>query len=128
MKRCGITVRLWRLLAVLWDGDTLTVGQIAELIVIEQSSTTRLIDRALASGFVTKEVDPSDRRRVVVRMTDVGRAHIADLIDDALRADAIVSAEYDAAETEKPKAALGLLIQFFDSRDSRDAPLLEQLG
>lgn len=119
LKRRGVPVRRWRLLGLLWDREGMTIGELAKGILIEQSSTTRLVDRAAADGLVEKYTDASDRRRVRVRITQAGRDHIADLVDDAARADKAIAAEIDAAlgahATARIKTELRDLIARFDA-------------
>jgi len=114
LKRRGVPVRRWRLLGLLWDRREMTIGELARGILIEQSSTTRLVDRAAAEGLVEKFADADDRRRVRVRITPAGRDYIADLVAEAARTDRAMSAEIDAAldadATERLKGELRDLI------------------
>lgn len=48
------------------DGPV-TAGQIAELTGLTSGSASRLIDRLVKGGYVTRTPDPEDRRRVLVR-------------------------------------------------------------
>jgi len=114
LKRRGVPVRRWRLLGLLWDREEMTIGELARGILIEQSSTTRLVDRAASDGLVEKRIDARDRRRVRVRITPEGRDYIADLVADAARTDRAIAAEIDAAvdtdATERLKSELRALI------------------
>jgi DNA-binding MarR family transcriptional regulator len=47
---------------------------LAEASNVTRAAMTSRLDRLVASGLVTREVDPLDRRRVVVRPTTAGRA------------------------------------------------------
>jgi len=116
LKNRGIPVRRWRLLALLWDGGAMTIGALSRSILIEQSSTTRLVDRAAADGLVEKRADASDRRRVHVNITPAGRDYIADLIRDAAQADEAIAGEIDPVTTRSLKAELRELIDRFDRR------------
>jgi DNA-binding MarR family transcriptional regulator len=51
-----------------------TPAQLAEASSVTRAAMTSRLDRLVASGLVTREVDPLDRRRVVVRPTTAGRA------------------------------------------------------
>ncbi len=53
------------------------LSDISVHLLIDKSSTTRLIDRLSALGFVTRVADPSDRRVQRIMMTARGRAHLA---------------------------------------------------
>jgi DNA-binding MarR family transcriptional regulator len=44
------------------------VRQLAELMGVTTGAATRLVDRLERGGFVRRESDPSDRRRVVLRL------------------------------------------------------------
>lgn len=55
-----------------------TTGRIADLTGLTTGSATRLVDRLERAGYVTRERDPGDRRRVLVttvpgRMAEFGR-------------------------------------------------------
>ena len=50
-----------------------TPAQLAEAAKVTRAAMTSRLDRLVASGLVTREVDPQDRRRVVVRPTAAGR-------------------------------------------------------
>jgi DNA-binding MarR family transcriptional regulator len=44
-----------------------TTGQIAELTGLTSGSASRLVDRLVKAGYVTRQRDTSDRRRVLVQ-------------------------------------------------------------
>ena len=50
-----------------------TPAQLAEANRVTRAAMTSRLDRLVASGLVTRDVDPLDRRRVVVRPTAAGR-------------------------------------------------------
>jgi DNA-binding MarR family transcriptional regulator len=50
-----------------------TPAQLAEATSVTRAGMTSRLDRLVESGLVTREVDPLDRRRVVVRPTTAGR-------------------------------------------------------
>jgi DNA-binding MarR family transcriptional regulator len=51
-----------------------TPAQLAEVTNVTRAGMTSRLDRLVSSGLVTREVDPLDRRRVVVRPSAQGRA------------------------------------------------------
>ena len=80
--------------AVPTDGDDLTASRFAALVSVEQfgpltlgelaameqvqpPSMTRIVAALEEHGFVTREVDPSDRRIARVAITPVGRSMLA---------------------------------------------------
>jgi DNA-binding MarR family transcriptional regulator len=48
------------------ETEPLTTGQLAELTGLTTGSATRLVDRLERAGFVVRQRDPRDRRRVFV--------------------------------------------------------------
>lgn len=70
-----------------------TPAQLADDCGVTRAAMTSRIDRLLARGHVTREVDPTDRRRVIVRSTDSGKALWEKGIRDGIeREQAILSA------------------------------------
>jgi len=49
------------------------MSAVARFLGLEKGSFTPIANRLLEWGFVTREVDPEDRRRQVLRLTDPGR-------------------------------------------------------
>ena len=50
-----------------------TPAQLADATHVTRAAMTSRLDRLVAAGLVTREVDPTDRRRVLVRPTAKGR-------------------------------------------------------
>ena len=57
-----------------------TPAQLAETCHVTRAAMTSRIDRLAEAGFVTRQVDPVDRRRVIVRPTSSGRARWTELV------------------------------------------------
>lgn len=50
-----------------------TPAQLAETSNVTRAAMTSRLDRLVESGLITREVDPLDRRRVIIRPTAAGR-------------------------------------------------------
>lgn len=48
----------------------MTVGKLAERLLIAPHSATELVSRLVAAGYVTRHVDPADRRRQTLALTE----------------------------------------------------------
>jgi DNA-binding MarR family transcriptional regulator len=57
-------------LDILGQEGTLTAGQLAQRTGLSSGAMTTAIDRLESAGFARRRRDPSDRRRVVVELTD----------------------------------------------------------
>lgn len=71
-RRHGISPTLARLLVAL-DGAAPTINALGELLDLDKSSTSGLVDRAQRRGLVRRIPSQIDRRAVRVRLTDSGR-------------------------------------------------------
>lgn len=69
-----ITVAQWSALIALYHGDATTPLGLAEFIDIDPGAATRLIDRLVAKGLLTRDSDPDDRRSVRLALTEKARA------------------------------------------------------
>lgn len=61
-----------RLLGAVRHG-VLTAGQVAEAVHLSPAAASTAIQRLVARGYLTREPDPSDRRRAVVALTPTAR-------------------------------------------------------
>src|SRR6185436_997645 len=57
-------------------GEPLTAGRLAVLTGLTTGAVTGVVDRLEEGGFVRRERDPGDRRRVIVRLVSRGQADI----------------------------------------------------
>lgn len=74
----GASMIQTRLLGVLRDREP-TMNELARLLSLDKSSATGLVDRAERRGLVERRPSSSDRRVVLVRLTDEGRALVAEV-------------------------------------------------
>lgn len=64
------------------EGEPLTTGQVAELTGLTSGSATRLVDRLERGGYVRRERDTHDRRRVLVHVIPERLAEFTAMWDD----------------------------------------------
>lgn len=60
-------------------GQPMTVGDLAERLIIRHHSAVELVDRMVRSGFLRRRTDASDRRRAILMLTAAGERVLADL-------------------------------------------------
>lgn len=58
-------------------GNPANMSLIQERMLAKTSNTTRLVDKLLLKGFVTREVCPDNRRKIEVMITESGLALLA---------------------------------------------------
>lgn len=61
------------LLAIREDGAGYSQRELADMLVVDRSNVTGLLDRMETAGWVRREDDPTDRRVYRVKLTPVGR-------------------------------------------------------
>jgi DNA-binding MarR family transcriptional regulator len=61
-------------LGILADADSqLAPSEIAERLILSRASVTSLLDTLEASGYVRRTAHPTDRRMLLIELTDAGR-------------------------------------------------------
>ncbi|MET0296025.1 MAG: MarR family winged helix-turn-helix transcriptional regulator [Microbacterium sp.] len=75
MGRFAARFRLLEALAA--ASDPLSVSELAERIGVDQPRASRLVQAAVAEGFVRREANAADARRTDIVLTDQGRAVVA---------------------------------------------------
>jgi homoprotocatechuate degradation regulator HpaR len=68
----GLTEQQWRVLRVLWEGDDITIRQLAEVTLIPAPSLVGIVDRLERDGLVARQRLTTDRRKVNVAVTQAG--------------------------------------------------------
>jgi DNA-binding MarR family transcriptional regulator len=58
------------------DADWLSVGQIADRLLIRHHTAVELVDRLVNLGFVSRETDSVDARRIQVHVTKAGEERL----------------------------------------------------
>src|SRR3954453_20594321 len=80
-RRCQVTPQWYTVLLLIKgaaDGsERSTVGELAVALHRPQTTVTDLGRRAERAGLVERTVDPSDRRRSMLRLTDEGEQRLA---------------------------------------------------
>jgi len=106
----AVTLPQFRLLAVLADLGPVPSGQAARALGLDPSTVTRLADRMVAAGRVTRGTDPQHRGVVTLELTTSGRGLVA--AADAWRRQELarILDRLPASEQEAVTAALGLLV------------------
>lgn len=64
-------------LFVLTEKNMLPMGDLSAILELDKSAITRLVDRLETAGFVTREMDPADRRQYKISITPSGTSEAA---------------------------------------------------
>lgn len=96
----GLTVDQWRVLHLLADGSGRTMSAIAAAVAVPGPTLTKVVDRLVDAAAVYRLPDVQDRRRVLVLLSEDGRA-THDRLAPSVRA-----VEAEVLSTLGPDAAL----------------------
>lgn len=114
LAELGLTFPQYLVMLVLWESEPLAVSAIGERLHLDSGTLTPLLKRLEAGGFVVRRRDEADERRVLISLTDAGRALRAPArrIPEAFRR----NVSFSAAETEPLAASLSQLIAALEPR------------
>ena len=76
----------------------LTTGALVEASMVTSGAITNRLDRLVARELVTRETDPTNRRRVLVTLADRGREMIDDVLVDHLELETKLLAPLSSSE------------------------------
>ncbi len=86
-ERLGLSVTDLKCLDLVADAEApVTAGQLAELSGLTTGAITGVLDRLEHAGFVQRETDPQDRRRVVIRPQPTRSAEVDAFFEPLTRA------------------------------------------
>jgi DNA-binding MarR family transcriptional regulator len=121
LARHGLTFAKWVAMISLRRFGDLSMTRLAKLSATDRTTLTRSIDSLIADGLVQRETSSADRRIVVIRLTDNGRALLANIRAEIrpLNHDvcANLTPEEQAAMTRALQKMLGGLIAEADWKD-----------
>lgn len=111
LEPSGFTVQQWRAMALLADGQTHSMSEIAEFAALPPPSLTRLIDRMVADNLAYRTADPQDRRRVLVHISPRGRRMHEQLARRIEREQDAILADADTEQVARLAALLSDLVR-----------------
>lgn len=91
----GVTVSQWAVLITVYRGDATTTREVARYLDIDVGAVSRLVDRLVAKGLMSRESDPNSRRILRLTLTDAGLDLTPRLAEIADRNDAHFFAHLD---------------------------------
>jgi DNA-binding MarR family transcriptional regulator len=115
-----ITTGEWAVLSELArveDAAALTPSQLAAAANVAPSSMTHRLDRMVMRGLLTRDPDPQNRTRVLVRLSDQGYAVYAAAIRDA---DLVESDLLEALSAEEVDVLAALLEKVLTGLDGHE--------
>ena len=69
----GVAIEPFRVLGFLAENDGQPMGELAVRVLVDSPTLTKIIDRMVANALVYRAPDPTDRRRVLIFLSEKGR-------------------------------------------------------
>jgi DNA-binding MarR family transcriptional regulator len=85
LRRSGINIARWRVLAVLQDNGRMNISQIVERTIIEQPTVSRIVDQLEREGLAFREICDEDSRFVQVMLTEAGEQAFREIYPTATK-------------------------------------------
>ena len=117
LRKQGLNTVRMRALAVLTIKDGLSIKELIELTVIEQSTLSRALDAMEAQGLIVRVPSQEDRRVRTISITDRGRAAFEDIWPDMVREYEAMLQGLDAEERRVLIRSLHKILQNFGVGD-----------
>jgi MarR family transcriptional regulator, organic hydroperoxide resistance regulator len=102
----GLTLDQWRVLTLLADGAGHPMSEIATHAMVPAPTLTKIVDRLVDRALVYRRADEVDRRRVLVFLSEHGRATYADLVPEVARIDEMIANELGGRDAPRLVALL----------------------
>ncbi|MCR5179306.1 MAG: MarR family transcriptional regulator [Lachnospiraceae bacterium] len=110
LKPLGLTYTQYIVLMVLWEKESVNVGQLGEILRLDAGTLTPLLKRLEKAGYVTRERSKDDERVTVISITAEGNK----LRDKCKDIPVKMAASGSALSAEDAKELYRLLYLFLD--------------
>jgi MarR family transcriptional regulator, organic hydroperoxide resistance regulator len=107
----GVPVEQWRILKVLSDGEGHSMGELAEAVLLNHPTLTKMVDRMVSDSLVYRVQDAEDRRKVLMFSSDRGKELTQRLNSLAQRQESHIAESYGSKATAELKRLLESLIE-----------------
>ncbi len=108
LKPLGLTYTQYIVLMVLWEKESVNVGQLGEALHLDAGTLTPLLKRLEKAGYVTRERSKDDERVTVISITPEG-----DELKEKCKDIPMKMASAGSALSEKDAAELYRLLYLF---------------
>lgn len=119
LKALGLTRVTWCVLLAVGNEGLTRPSEIADFVGIDRTATSRALRGMEAAGLIARRSGQSDGRATEVRLTELGRSHLARGTPLAEANNAAMHAELDPGEAETMRRILAKL--------TRDAKALKSI-
>lgn len=118
LAQLGLTYPQYLVMLVLWEQQPQTVGSLGRKLYLDSGTLTPLLKRMEGAGLVTRTRDPDDERRVLVALTEHGKA----LREKAVHVPETMTGGYQPDGLEELRDRVRDLVAILARHDPRAGP------
>jgi DNA-binding MarR family transcriptional regulator len=111
-KKFGLSTAGWRIMSIIGRFEPIFPGVAGQMSTMDADKVTRAVDRLVEMGYVIRNTDAADRRRVILCLTSRGRSvyeEVEELSQD-------MDAKWRSVLTKEDNQALDALMDKLDAR------------
>lgn len=108
-----VTLAQAAILFLLREKDRRYMSEMGQVIGVDNSAMTRLVDRLEKTGLVKRQIDPENRRAIAVTLTSAGRKEAATALSVIKGINEEIKKGYSPEEVEVFKKILGGILRAF---------------
>jgi DNA-binding MarR family transcriptional regulator len=117
-ERFGVSAAEWRALAVLGRSGPMTFSELQERAAMDKVRVSRTITTLMQKDYISREVDPFDRRRITLALSQSGQTVYNAIVPHILSVERDILASLTPAE----RSTLGQLISKLEDQMTSVAP------
>lgn len=114
--KVDLTPEQWGVLTQFWNRGAVTQEEITQTACVDKSSMSRVLERMERRGLIARRLDPADRRRKILNLTDEA---------DTLKEDSLKAVQATLAQAlrgvEPDECAVCLKVLSLVKKNLRDA-------
>lgn len=80
LEKHGLTYPQYILLMIMWEHEVLDFKELSLMIDLKTATLTPIVQKLVSLGYVTKEKNPCDARKINIGLTDRGKALKGELV------------------------------------------------
>ncbi|UWS80565.1 MarR family transcriptional regulator [Phaeobacter sp. G2] len=110
LREFNVQVEAWRVMEILEAGAKLTMGDLAEAVLMNPPTLTKLVDRMVSDGIVHRQMASVDQRQVNLVLTDLGRKRVEQIREQARLEDDAIFNKIGSEKADLLRKILGELV------------------
>lgn len=108
-----VTLAQAGILLLLKEKDGRYMSEMGQVIGVDNSAMTRLVDRLEKAGMVKRQIDPENRRAISILLTPTGRKEATGALTVIKNINKEIKKDYSSVEVDAFKKILGGILRKF---------------